>query len=77
MKKMKTNDDFVLYDPDIIKKSAAHSGDCSCYKPNCRICDCGALRAKVSSDEIDGNSDVWFAWSLHLEAIDNSCLFTI
>ena len=50
-----------------------HSGDCSIYRLNCDICDCGALRAKISSDEIDkGDDDVWTIWSKHLAALERS-----
>lgn len=50
-----------------------HSGDCSIYRLNCDVCDCGALRSKISSGEItEGDDDIWVIWYKHLEALERS-----
>ena len=56
-----------------VQGAVKHDGDCSCYRLNCEICDCGALRELVSGDKLSGNDIRWVAWANHLEAIDRSC----
>lgn len=58
-----------------LQESVRHDGDCSCWKPQCLICDCGALREAVRDNEHTGSSPIWDVWSNHLasigQAIDN------
>lgn len=69
---MKTETDQPQAD---LQSTVKHDGDCSCWKPGCLICDCGALRATVRDNEHTGSSPIWDVWSNHLasleQAIDN------
>lgn len=54
---------------DIVRKVVRHDGDCSCYRWDSRICDCGALREKVREGNFDGDDETWTAWAIHQGAV--------
>ena len=61
---------------DVVRKACKHTGDCSCWMPDCVICDCGALRSAMfthglTESKTDDNV-LYEAWVLHLAAIDRS-----
>ena len=47
-----------------------HSGVCSCWRPGCPVCDCGALQRKVVQDGC-ADAVVAEAWALHTAALDS------
>jgi ribosomal protein S18 acetylase RimI-like enzyme len=48
-----------------------HAGDCSIYKLDCDICDCGALRHRVGTAK-DTPAEIWEQWAAHQAALDRS-----
>jgi len=61
----------------VVRRACKHTGDCSCWEPDCVICDCGALRSAMFTHGLTASKpetdDVLFeAWCLHLKAIDRS-----
>lgn len=48
-----------------------HAGDCSIYKVDCDICDCGALRQFVGCSKNTPDS-IWIQWAKHQAAIARS-----
>lgn len=55
---------------DNLQSIVKHDGDCSCWKPDCLICDCGALRIRIREGTLPGQAHVWDCWSNHLLAIE-------
>jgi len=51
-----------------MKTGVQHGGDCSIWISP--ICDCGALRRKISSPDSDCKDEVYETWAKHLSAID-------
>ena len=63
----------------LIRQVVRHDGDCSCFRWDLEICDCGALRKKVSNGKFNDDGDAnmtWNAWAVHLAALDRSKLDT-
>lgn len=56
---------------DQLHDAVAHDGDCACWKPDCLICDCGALRRTVRRGGFDAQL-ILDAWTNHLLAIEAS-----
>jgi len=49
-----------------------HYGDCSIYKKDSDICDCGAFRDMVMLPKEEITKEMWSNWFKHLAAIDRS-----
>ena len=56
---------------DCLQRLVRHDGDCSCYKPDCEICDCGKLRDAIRTQKV-GRDEIWTVWLKHLCAIERS-----
>ena len=50
-----------------------HAGDCSIYKADCEICDCGALRQFVSGSNTPSDA-IWEQWAKHQAALARSTI---
>lgn len=55
---------------DALQSVVRHDGDCSCWKPDCMICDCGALRTAIRNSGTCGNDLIWTAFANHKLAIE-------
>jgi hypothetical protein len=62
---------------DSLQRLVRHAGDCSCYRYGCNICDCGALRRRVSAGTASGNHPIWEAWAIHTAALESASVSNV